>query len=235
MPAATVLPSPTQFRYERKFVSSFMSRYEVESIIKLHPAMFSEIYHQRFVNNLYLDNPRFSSYFDNEDGVSERVKTRIRWYDDLFGTVTEPYLELKVKKEFLGGKLRFPLKSFCLDEDCSLQALQNVFDGSDLPGLLREQLKSMGFALINRYTRKYFESADHKFRITIDFDLEYFRINDFRNSFTERLTDRQKVILELKYDQADDDQARFITNQLPFRLTKSSKYAMGIQWLHLLG
>jgi len=234
LPTATTLPPPTEFRYERKFFSSFLNKYEVESVIKLNPAMFSEIYHQRFINNIYLDTYGFSSYFDNEDGVSERVKTRIRWYGDLFAPITEPYLELKVKRGFLGGKLRFPLKPFCLDEDCSLDALQRVFDESNLPSLLREQLKSMGCALLNRYSRKYFESADHKFRITIDFDLEYFRINNSRNSFTERLADWQTVILELKYDQADDDEARCITNHLPFRLTKSSKYAMGIQRLHLL-
>lgn len=234
MPSIIDLPAPTSFRYERKFVPACMSRYVVESIIKFHPAMFSEIYHQRFINNIYLDTLRFSSYFDNEDGVRERVKTRIRWYDDLFGPVVEPCLELKIKKGFLGGKLRSQLEPFCLDQSCSLEVLQDVFAKSGLPGLMRERLKSMDFALLNRYTRKYFESADHKFRITIDFDLEYFRINDFRNSFTERLYDREKVIVELKYDQADDDQARFVTNHLPFRLTKSSKYAMGIQLLRLI-
>lgn len=229
------LPDATSLRYERKFVTDRMSRHEVESIIKLHPAMFSEIYHQRFVNNIYLDTHSLASYFDNEDGVSERVKTRIRWYGGLFGQVTKPVLELKTKKGFLGGKLRSPLQPFSLDHNCSLGLLQDVFAQSGLPGLLREQLKSMGFTLLNRYSRKYFESADHKFRITIDFDLEYFRIDDSRNYFTERLSDRDKVILELKYNQEDDDRARYVTNHLPFRLTKSSKYAMGIQTLHRLG
>jgi hypothetical protein len=226
------LPTPTNFRYERKFVITAMSRYEVESIIKLHPAMFSETYHQRFVNNIYLDTHSFSNYFNNEDGISERVKTRVRWYSDLFGPIPKPVLEMKTKKGFLGGKLRYPLNPFRLDKDCSLEVLQCVFDQSDLPSLLRERLTSLDFALLNRYSRKYFESADHKFRITLDFDLEYFRIDTSCNSFIERLTDEQKVILELKYDQADDDQARSVTNHLPFRLTKNSKYVMGIQSLH---
>ena len=234
MPSIIDLSDPTSFRYERKFVPASMSRYVVESIVKLHPAMFSEVYYQRFVNNIYLDTPQFSSYIDNEDGVSERVKTRIRWYGNLLGPVAEPVLELKTKRGFLGGKLRCPLEPFCLDQNCSTEVLQDVFFQSGLPGLLREQLKSMGFALLNRYSRKYFESADRKFRITIDFDMEYFGINNSGNSFTERLSDQEKVVLELKYDQADDDQARCVTNHLPFRLTKSSKYALGIQLLRQL-
>jgi hypothetical protein len=233
-PTLTDLPTPTSFRYERKFVSTNLSKYEVESIIKLHPAIFSEVYPQRFVNNIYLDTSQLSSYFDNEDGVNKRVKTRIRWYHDLFGAIADPCLELKIKDGYLGGKLRIPLQSFYLDQNCSMAVLQNVFATSNLSSLLREQLKSMSLALLNRYARKYFESADHKFRITLDSDLEYFTINDCCNSFTARLMDTQKVIVELKYDQADDDQARFITNYRPFRLTKNSKYVTGIQSLRLL-
>jgi len=36
--------NPKDFRYERKFLISGLTKAEVESIIKLHPAMFSEIY-----------------------------------------------------------------------------------------------------------------------------------------------------------------------------------------------
>jgi len=233
-PTLTDLPTPTSFRYERKFVSANLSKYEVESIIKLHPAIFSEVYPQRFINNIYLDTSQLSGYFDNEDGVNKRVKTRIRWYHDLFGTIADPCLELKIKNGYLGGKLRTPLQSFYLGKNCSMEVLQNVFATSNLSSLLREQLKSMSLTLLNRYARKYFESADHKFRITIDFDLEYFRVNDLCNSFTRRLMDTQKVIVELKYGKTDDDQARSVTNHLPFRLTKSSKYVTGIQSLRLL-
>jgi hypothetical protein len=40
---------------------------------------------------------------------------------------------------------------------------------------------------------------------------------------------RQTSILELKYDHEQDEEAGFITNHLPFRMTKSSKYVMGIE------
>ena len=39
------------------------------------------------------------------------------------------------------------------------------------------------------------------------------------------------IILELKYDQIHDDNVELITNNLPFRLTKSSKYVSGIDYV----
>ena len=108
----TDILNPESFRYERKFLISQLSRHEIESIIRLHPAAFSEIYHQRFVNNIYFDTVGLSAYKDNLTGISDRLKVRIRWYGDLFCLIEEPFLELKIKRGFLGGKLRFPLASF---------------------------------------------------------------------------------------------------------------------------
>ena len=224
--------SPTSFRYERKFLISELNRYEIESIVKLHPAIFSEIHHQRFVNNIYFDTINLSNYFDNVIGISQRLKVRIRWYEELFGFIEKPVLELKIKKGFLGGKIRFPLDSFYLDRGYSLKAQQDIFAKSGVPDALTESLKSLRFALLNRYGRKYFESADHKFRITIDFDMEFYKIDPANNSFIEKIADHNNTVLELKYSDKDDDEARFITNYFPFRMTKSSKYVSGIEKLY---
>ena len=224
--------NPTSFRYERKFLNSELDRYELESIVKLHPAIFSEIYHQRFVNNIYFDTINWSSYFDNAIGISQRLKVRIRWYGDLFGFIKKPVLELKIKKGFLGGKLKYPLDSFYLGSDYSLEVQQGIFAKSGVPDILAEHLKSLKFALLNRYSRKYFESADRKFRITIDFDMEFYKIDSTNNSFIERIVDHNNTVLELKYSDKDDDDAGSITNHFPFRMTKSSKYVSGIEKLY---
>jgi len=224
--------NPTSFRYERKFLISELNRYEIESIVKLHPAIFSEIHHQRFVNNIYFDTINLSNYFNNVVGVSQRLKVRIRWYGDLFGFIENPALELKIKKGFLGGKLRYPLDSFYLGSDYSLKAQQDIFAKSGVPDVLTEHLKSLKFTLLNRYSRKYFESADHKFRITIDFDMEFYKIDSTNNSFNEKIVDHNNTVLELKYSEKDDEEARFITNYFPFRMTKSSKYVSGIEKLY---
>ena len=85
---------------------------EIEALVNLHPAIFSQIYHPRFVNNLYLDSLSLNSYFCHVNGLKDRVKVRIRWYGDLFGPVDEPVLELKIKRGSLGRKESFPLASF---------------------------------------------------------------------------------------------------------------------------
>ena len=43
-------------RYETKFSITDLDLYEVQHIIKKHPAVFQEIYYQRNVNNIYLDS-----------------------------------------------------------------------------------------------------------------------------------------------------------------------------------
>jgi hypothetical protein len=224
--------NPTSFRYERKFLISELNRYEIESIVKFHPAIFSEIHHQRFVNNIYFDTINMSNYFNNVIGISQRLKVRIRWYGDLLGFIEKPVLELKIKKGFLGSKLRFPLDSFYLGCDYSLDAQQDIFAKSGVPDVLTEHLKSLRFALLNRYSRKYFESADHKFRITIDFDMEFYKIDPANNSFIEKIVDHNNTVLELKYSEKDDEEVKFITNYFPFRMTKSSKYVSGIEKLY---
>ena len=146
-------------RYERKFLISHLSKFEVESIVRLHPAIFSEIYYQRYVNNIYFDTISLSSYKENLGGISERTKVRIRWYGDTFGLIKEPVLELKIKKGFLGSKLRYPLVSFYLDENYSLEVQKDLFTRADIPAVLAERLKQLRFAVLNHYTRKYFQSA----------------------------------------------------------------------------
>ena len=58
------------YRYERKFVisSKHITKNEIENIIKLHPAVFREIYSERYVRNIYFDLIGFDNYVENIDG-----------------------------------------------------------------------------------------------------------------------------------------------------------------------
>lgn len=226
------IQSPEKFRYERKAVVYGMSMHEIESVVKLHPAIFTEIYFPRYINNIYLDTNSMSNYFDNVNGLSTRLKTRIRWYGDLFGLIKNPILEFKIKRNLLGRKICFPVNSFCLDSQYSLEKQQKIFMESDIPDVFIEYLKSLRFTLLNRYHRKYFESADHRFRITIDSGMEYYRLASSNNSFNEKKIDHETCIFELKYSEEYDDFADLFFSSFPFRLTKSSKYADGIEKIY---
>lgn len=221
------------YRFERKFVVSELSCHEIESLVRLHPAMFSEVYSSRSVNNLYLDSPSMRHYFDHTQGLKDRVKVRIRWYGDLFQNVDYPALEFKFKYGSMGRKTVFPLPPICIDGRLRQDALMKVLKQADLPDTLKFDLMSLEFSLVNRYRRKYFQSMDHRYRITLDTRIECYHIQGHTNTFLHKSIDRVNTVVELKYDSAEDYGADQICQHFPFRLSKNSKYVNGIEGLSL--
>jgi hypothetical protein len=207
--------------------------FEVEHIVKMHPAIFSEVFPKRYVNNIYFDTSNYNNLFDNIDGTVNRMKTRIRWYGDLFGFIEKPVLEIKVKKEFLGKKISIPLKPFKLNKHTKISEI--VDPALDLNDSLMIELKSLVPTLLNRYARKYYQSSDKKYRITIDNEQSFYSINKVNNSFLDHYVDDVSVILELKYNKEFDQGANYITSNFPFRITKSSKYVSGVKKVFQVG
>lgn len=221
------------FRFEKKFLIECLSKEDVESIIKLHPAMFREIYQERLISNIYLDTLDKKHYFENINGVSRRLKMRIRWYNHLFGLIQNPALELKVKHNMHVGKLSYPLESFRLDNSLSLAYIQELFEKSSIPETIKQRVNDLEFSLLNSYHRRYLLSADNKYRITLDNDIKVYYLSAFENTFLHENSNFPGVILELKYTESGEDNAQEITKHFPFRMTRSSKYVKGIESLVL--
>ncbi len=129
-------------------------------------------------------------------------------------------------------KLSFPLVPFTLDENFTGKYIQDIIRQSELPDWVNAVMLMLSPSLLNRYSRQYFISFDNNFRLTIDDKLSYFGIGNGLNNFMEKhISD--DTIVELKYDYKHDGKdAAYITNDLPFRLTKSSKYVNGFELLH---
>ena len=221
-----------RFRYERKFYIEGLTTEEIEAILKFHTAIFKEIYHQRIVNNIYFDSHNLQHYFDSIDGAARRLKIRIRWYGNLFGFIKDPVLELKIKHNLHVGKLRYPLKPFILDDNFSIDVIRKAFKESSLGENLRSHLIDLNFSLLNTYKRKYFLSSNRKYRITIDSDMQIYRLLSYQNCFLHKLTDYTDAILEIKYNKSQDKFVDGITNYFPFRMSKSSKYVDGVAKLY---
>jgi SPX domain protein involved in polyphosphate accumulation len=220
-------------RYERKFNSAEISPKDMEFLIKQNSALFREIFYERRVNNIYLDSLDFKNYQENISGVSERLKIRIRWYGSSLGMIKKPILELKMKKGDLGKKLVFSLKPFKFDNSFSYEKLKQVFLNSNLPDWLLEKLKFYFPKLFNFYTRKYFISSNKKYRITLDKDLVFYKINEDNNNFSEKVKEDEKIVLELKYSLEYSSGAQQISQEFNSRLTANSKYCSGISLLGL--
>jgi len=217
------------YRYEHKFLVSHLNRNEIENIVKFHPSMFHKIYYKRNINNIYFDTADFSSYIDNIEGVRDRRKVRIRWYGDLLGVCKDPVLEIKYKKGLLGWKERhnLPDSSLYLESRFNFKGIFEELVKNKSFDLYKLDLQFLTPTLLNRYERTYYLSFDKKYRITLDSKIEFYSINPIRDYF-KTYCDEEKTVVELKYDQQFDYSARGITVLFPFRVTKNSKYVIGI-------
>ena len=221
------------FRYERKFFLDNTDRPFVEGLIKLHPSLISEIYHERYVNNIYFDYPDFRNFSDNANGNMYRKKYRIRWYGDMMSSIANPVLEVKIKKGMVGTKESYPLNPFRLTPDIKTSDISTLIKTSIDNSSIKHSLLDQKAVLINRYRRKYYQTFNKKFRITLDDRQCFWKINCLNNSLLTKREDNSNVVIELKYDKIHDHEAANMIRYFNFRLSKSSKYARGIEFHYL--
>ena len=219
-------------RFERKFAVQDMHYHEIVQQVRNNRAAFLPIHHPRYINNIYFDTNDMDFYTDNVSGKGSRKKVRIRWYGDLIGNISNPILEFKIREGMVGNKLSYPIKPFTLDENFTGDYIQDILRSSGLPEWIDAVMLMLKPALLNCYNRQYFISFNNNFRITIDDKLSYLGIGNGLNNFVRKHTS-DEVILELKYEYKHDGKdAAYVANNLPFRLTKSSKYVKGFELLH---
>jgi len=221
--------SENDYRFERKYHVTDVPTVEIEDWVHRCPALFSEGYPRRHINNIYFDSPEFSKYFENIDGLADRTKIRIRWYGNLFGEIPKPVLEFKIKRGMVGTKESFKVKAFKLERGFKVNDLKPVLTDPSLPQEVQVELSQVEPTLINCYWRKYFISADKKYRITIDTDLEFYRVHRYGNEFLTRELLESSTVMELKYSGQIADMDERIMNFFPFRVTRMSKYVTGLE------
>lgn len=211
-------------RYERKFFIQHLSRQAVEAMIYQHPAAFREVFQPRQVNSLYFDTYDFSDLEDKVEGNALRQKYRIRWYEEQAQNLHHPFLEIKRKVGLLGEKERFQLHDFSWTRLKAGTAFTNEI-AAQLPPAHAFALRARRPSLYVAYQRRYWLSQAGKYRLTLDWDMCYAQPRA-PLAFVSR--DKESLILELKYDEADDKEADRISSWFPFRVTQSSKYGMGM-------
>ncbi|MCR9247425.1 MAG: VTC domain-containing protein [bacterium] len=224
--------SPTEptYRFERKFYVEDLDTREIEMLVRLHPAFFSPLHPPRYVNSVYFDTPDHRALVDNVDGTADRCKMRIRWYGGLTGE-SRATLEFKIKRGLVGRKETVDLGSIRVDRDRGLarEELAVLLRSVVVPPAFRELVNTTAPTLANRYRRRYYQTADGRYRLTLDDELHYFPFVAGRATLLHPSRDRRGSVVELKYGPEHD--ADRITGAFPFRLTKNSKYVSGLQRL----
>ena len=228
-------PVLNNYRFEKKFIIPERLTPSIEEVVKSNSALMRKIFCPRFINNIYFDNSRFKFFFENIDGVSERMKTRIRWYGNLKGRIKKPVLEFKQKHGLTGSKTSIALPSFDLKDIYHPGFLRSLFKNSNLDMRKKELMLILTPSLINRYQRKYFLSFDQKFRVTLDNHLKYYPVSSPEQLSSCGLKDSLSMIMELKYSPIYQLESNNITQEFPFRVIKNSKYVRGIQIIYNLG
>jgi len=222
-----------EFRYERKFPvkRGQLSELAMNSVIKTNSAFFTEIYHKRQINSIYLDTSSFDLYRENVVGQSRRFKFRIRWYGDNIDFALKPRLEIKVKNGLTGDKWVYPLPDFDAKK-LNCDKIIELARTQEIPELLTEQLHFLSPVLLNTYERRYYLSVDRKFRLTWDQGMSYYRYAPMQGKFGVVKDERTDFVVELKYKPEHDVAASKITTQFPFRLDKFSKYVTGCDFFY---
>lgn len=204
-------------RYERKYRITTSSFESVRQEVLANPCGFTESFPDRVVNSVYYDDINYTSYNDNLLGVSHRVKYRVRWYGERLSEITNPVLEKKIKKNMLGTKEYFPVSDFKISEGAP-----------DVNKQIDQVTNQLFPHVIVRYQRSYFESMDRTIRATIDQKLRYHSLGNWK--LAEEINRDDAVILEIKYEQGNEELANECMQMLPYRLTKNSKYVSAMNY-----
>ncbi len=177
------------------------------------------------IRSLYFDNGRDMALREKLDGVNDREKFRIRFYNGDTG-----FIVLEKKRKING---------LCAKESCRLSAeeAQRIVDG-DLGWLadagrplcaeLYSKMQAQGLRprTIVDYIREPFVFAPGNVRVTIDRDI---RTGDFRTDFLNPRTltlpaGASPMILEVKWDEFLPDIIRDAVSLPGRRVTAFSKY-----------
>lgn len=186
------------------------------------------------VRSIYFDDGRLSACHANLDGMGLRRKLRLRWYDQLLPG-RDLFLEVKWRNNRVTGKHRLQLRAnteLCEQSYDELhRALQKVVPERLLPDLIANPEP----IVVVEYRREHFASSCGQLRVTIDYDITFYRqfgSRRIRMEFPERL--HQLAVLEGKTPVGLEHQLRALLFPLTLRAARCSKYVFGCQQLGLV-
>lgn len=178
------------------------------------------------VRSLYFDSVQDSCYYENEDGVGERDKYRIRIYNADAGTI---FLEKKSKKR------QMTLKHTCrIDEETCRRLMkgQRIEITSGMSEqqqslLIQLQGKAMRPAVIVEYLRYPFVEKNGNVRMTFDEDI--CSSNEIDRFLEERIScrpvlERGMSVFEVKWDEFLPGYIKHVIQMDSLQWSSFSKY-----------
>ena len=217
-----------KYRHEYKYVCNSMQstvlKTRASGIMKRDIHAGANGYYR--IRSLYFDDMEDTCYYENESGVGERDKYRIRIYN---GDISRISLEKKSKNRGM------TLKTACRinEEICRklMKGEKNIIDSNmtyvQKKLLLEMQLKNMSPKVIVEYVRYPFVNQNGNVRVT--FDEAISSSNDI-GCFLEKeiilrpILEKGQGILEVKWDEFLPDYIKKIMELDSLRWNSFSKY-----------
>ena len=147
----------SDYRVERKFSFGKSKENELYNFLLLNN--FNKTFENRIVNSIYLDTCNFDNALDNINGVSNRKKLRMRWYNNDLNNLS---FETKKKNNFCVLKKITKIKTK-INKQNYITELNKEFKNK----FKKKLLFNYNLVLLVSYTRKYLVSSNKKIRATI--------------------------------------------------------------------
>lgn len=191
---------------------------------------FEEVYNQRIVNSIYYDDESLSLYQDSVDGLGNRNKYRVRFYNYQVKKLT---LENKIRNNEYGSKEFFNLGKDLIDIE-----IYNIFLDKKLLVKIPKNIKSLYRPiLITSYKRTYLAlPKDKDSRVTLDKKIKFGKV-DYSKTDLLRVNINipfERNIMEIKYNYKNEFfSGRIIKsfNQVYLQNERSSKYCNAVDSL----
>ena len=201
-------------RIEKKFV---LGKYKEDFLTRfLLINGFTKHFAKRIINSIYLDTINYDFAKDNINGVSERKKIRLRWYDDNLNKI---FIEQKNKKNFKVWKNIEEIEPLNIKKNL-IKNLEDYFKNNYFNKLANF---NYNFVLKTNYKRGYWISDDKNIRATIDTDINASSCKDMKN-----VINLSETILEFKFSPKYENYFRSFFNNKSYQL-RSKKYSKYIR------
>jgi len=203
-------------RVERKFV--FENGFKSKNVIQSLQKNFSikKIFNPRGINTIYFDTNKLDYLYDNLSGIKNRVKSRIRFYNENDQIIYEE----KIKKNEIGLKR----KDFIISECKKTLNYENALKNFKKSSIYINSKYFLKETLFVKYNREYFTDIFGNF-ITHDTKIEFFDVKFFKKPVLYK-----KSIIEYKINEKNFERNLFY--KFNIRYSRHSKYVVGMALLN---
>ncbi len=185
------------------------------------------------VRSIYFDDVRLSACRANLDGLGNRQKLRLRWYDSL-RPGTDFFLEIKWRNNLVTGKHRLQIQSDRPIADLPYQEIRRNLEAVIPKQLIQYWSRYNEPVAIVQYNREHF-ATDDGLRITLDYDLAWYDQTG-RQSISTSFPRCQEnfIVIEGKTPVGREGELRRWLHPFSPRASRCSKYVHGCFQLGLI-